>query len=221
VKLVVLLILVLLFPCVILAQDNLSQEDAQKLLRKIERVENLQTEFPEKPTFEYNFDMPPSDLTLPATIIKIILWGGIAVIVLLVVYNIFKNVRHRPKAEPDISDKTKNADADTAPIVARMQKAQIAADELASLGRFAEAMHTLLLQSLEELKRRINKPIASSLTSREILFSSDLPGSGYFAFSDIVLRVEKCYFGTHEPVEADYLACRESYEAFTAILRGN
>ena len=53
-----------------------------------------------------------------------------------------------------------------------------AADELAREGRYAEAMHVLLLRGLADIRARLDEPFANSLTSREILRSTRLPEQG-------------------------------------------
>jgi hypothetical protein len=102
---------------------------------------------------------------------------------------------------------------------ARMEVAQLQADELAQSGNFAEAMHVLLLQSLAELRRKLDVSFASSMTSREILGHVAISREGRSVFADIVRRVEISYFGTHHPGESDYAACRQSYESLAELLR--
>ncbi len=53
-----------------------------------------------------------------------------------------------------------------------------AADELAARGRFVEAMHVLLLHGLAHIRLRLDQQFSDSLTSREILSSTNLPGDG-------------------------------------------
>ena len=56
--------------------------------------------------------------------------------------------------------------------------AQIAADDLARQGRFVEAMHVLLLQGLDEMRKRLDLRFADSLTSREIMRRANVsPGA--------------------------------------------
>ena len=102
---------------------------------------------------------------------------------------------------------------------ARMEKTQTAADKLASCGNFAEAMHILLLRSVDELRRHLGVSIAASLTSREILHQFSLSSEGCSAFADIIDRVESSYFGTHQPGAGEYMACRSSFDALTGVLR--
>jgi hypothetical protein len=94
-----------------------------------------------------------------------------------------------------------------------------AADQLAQQGRFAEAIHALLLQGLSDVRKRLDLRFADSLTSREIVRRGGLPGGAQRALRDIVERVERAYFGTHPTGAEDYRACREHYEALRQALR--
>lgn len=87
-----------------------------------------------------------------------------------------------------------------------------AADRLAGDGRFAEALHMLLLDCIAQLRRlRFESLIVPSLTSREVVGRLDLPESSTKALTAIVSAVEVSHFGGREPDESDYRSCRESY----------
>lgn len=94
-----------------------------------------------------------------------------------------------------------------------------AADDLARQGRFSEAMHALLLQSLADVRRRLNEQFADSLTSREILRSTRLPERGREPLREIIARVERTYFGEYSVGASDYAACRERFGELERILQ--
>jgi hypothetical protein len=96
-----------------------------------------------------------------------------------------------------------------------------AADELAASGRFVEAMHMLLLSGLAHLRQRLDRQFSDSLTSREILRSTDLPEAARASLRDVVSRVELTYFGKQPAELADYTACRESFNALARSLYGS
>jgi len=96
-----------------------------------------------------------------------------------------------------------------------------AADELARQGRFVEAMHVLLLQALAELRERLDEPIADSLTSREILRRVPLSDRVRKSLRELVTRVEWTYFGDYPAAQADYLACRNSFNELAQAPRGD
>lgn len=93
-----------------------------------------------------------------------------------------------------------------------------AADGLAAQGRFAEAIHVLLLQALAVIRRRLDEPFADSMTSREILRSKHLPDDMRRPLREVVGRVEWSYFGEHPAARGDYAACRASFAALAHAL---
>jgi hypothetical protein len=94
-----------------------------------------------------------------------------------------------------------------------------AADELAAQGRFVEAMHVLLLQALAGIRRRLDQEFADSMTSREILRSTQVSDELRRPLRDVINRVEWTYFGGHSAVRDDYLACRLSFSALARALQ--
>lgn len=89
-----------------------------------------------------------------------------------------------------------------------------AADSLAAEGRHAEAVHLILLHSVEDIRKRKPRALKDSLTTREIAGLEALPDAGRPAFARIGGVVERSLFGT-APVDADDFAdCRRAYEAF-------
>ncbi len=95
-----------------------------------------------------------------------------------------------------------------------------AADDLARKGLFGEAMHALLLQSLADVRQRLDEQFADSLTSREILRSTKLPAQGREPLREIIARVERTYFGEYAAGPQDYMACRERFSELERALQG-
>lgn len=93
-----------------------------------------------------------------------------------------------------------------------------AADELATRGRFADAMHVLLLYGLQHIRERLGLQFSDSLTSREILKNKGLPGAARTSLRDVVARVELTYFGLQPAGAAEYAACRASFNALERAL---
>jgi hypothetical protein len=92
------------------------------------------------------------------------------------------------------------------------------ADDLARQGRFGEAMHALLLQSLADVRRRLDEQFADSLTSREILRSTKLPAEGREPLREIIARVERTYFGEYAAGPQDYMGCRDRFTELERVL---
>jgi hypothetical protein len=82
-------------------------------------------------------------------------------------------------------------------------------------------MHMLLLHGLAHIRSRLDQQFSDSLTSREILYSTNLPEAARASLRDVVTRVELTYFGRQSAGLADYTACRESFNTLTRSLYGS
>ena len=179
--------------------------DPEKAARDSIRALDLQTDLPHQRSTE------PIKLQLPQEVVWLLLACGAA----FVLYSMrdLLTFRRRPtddwgEAGPDGGTRS---DAN----------ALAAADEFARQGRFVEAMHTLLLQSLADIRRRLGIEFADSLTSREILRGTRLPPQGRASLRAIVAAVEWTYFGGYPAALADYNACRSSFEDLRQALASN
>jgi hypothetical protein len=95
------------------------------------------------------------------------------------------------------------------------------ADELARRGHFGEAIHVLLLRTLQELARRLPERLPASLTSREILARVRIPDDARGALAALVGAVEVSHFGGMAPDQSDFAHCRQHFQRFAeAYLRG-
>jgi len=92
------------------------------------------------------------------------------------------------------------------------------ADELAAAGRYAEAMHCVLLAAMASIGGQPQKS-ADSLTSWELLRASALAAPQLQLLRDLVMRVERAWFG-RLPVEVnDYRYVRGRFDEFASIAR--
>ena len=167
---------------------------------------DLQTDLPREP------DTPSWHPELPPEIFWLVLIGGLAALL----YSFWDELPiWRIGWRRDWSDGTGEAAAleGKAP-----EEVAAAADDLARQGRFPEAMHALLLQSLSDVRRRLDEQFADSLTSREILRSTRLPSQGREPLREIIARVERTYFGEYAAGPQDYLACRERFTELARAL---
>ncbi|MDR1920539.1 MAG: hypothetical protein LBS31_02180 [Candidatus Adiutrix sp.] len=191
---------------------------ARRALEASRRSLDLQTEFPadDLPDLEWlRFDWAPGGF-LDGFAEVLLCGAGLVVlaVVVMALRNSLGGVR-RPRRDEAAEKRAEPAAA----AAGRMDAAQLEADELARAGNFAQAMHILLLRSVNELRRRLDVAIAASLTSREILRGLSLGAEARAAFADIIGRVEISYFGAHEPGAEEYAACRRSFENLTLALR--
>lgn len=179
-----------------------AQQAADEAIRRLD----LQTEFPRgAEPFHWHLELPPETL-----------WIVIAIGLVVLLYA-FRDLVPiwRSRAGTWVQDETalgETTPGDQAVIVE-------AADELAARGRFVEAMHLLLLHGLAHIRLRLDLQFSNSLTSREILTSTNLPEAARASLRDVVSRVELTYFGRQPAGPADYTACRESFNALAYALQ--
>jgi hypothetical protein len=190
--------------------------DAQQAAADAIRQLDLQTELPHglEPAsdfFSCHFDLPPA--------VAMVLWTAIFCAAAFLAYLFLVHARGdlfaRWRRSPEDSGTAAGGHRPQDPA-----EVMTTADELARQGRFVEAMHTLLLQSLADMRQRLGERFADSLTSREILRSSRLPERGRASLREIIARVEWTYFGDHPADAADYHACREKFSELSLALHG-
>ncbi len=92
------------------------------------------------------------------------------------------------------------------------------ADALAAAGRFAEAVHALLLRTIQALGSHM--PVPRALTSREIEARAGLPDSARAAFGDLVEAVELTRFGGRSADADDYARCVACFDRIRSALGG-
>ena len=92
------------------------------------------------------------------------------------------------------------------------------AEQLASEGKYDQAVHVLLLRSLRVLAESQGLPV--SLTSREIVRDVTMPDDAREALAELVGEVETSLFGGRAVDAPSWARCRERYASFVAILRG-
>jgi hypothetical protein len=88
------------------------------------------------------------------------------------------------------------------------------ADAFAAEGRYADAVHHLLLRSVDDIALRRPRLVRPALTSRELALADTLPVAARDLFSRIAALVERSFFGGR-PVESDdWAAARQAYADF-------
>ena len=200
-----------------------SPQKTKESLLVSKRVLGLQTEllFREEKRIAPENEARPSFsfMRISPEMARYLLYASLIVIAIVIILNLRANLWSSSRSQQ--MERVMQQESAPNLVALRMEKAQVEADEMARQGNFAEAMHILLLQSVGELRRRLNVPIAVSLTSREILHgTAALTPDGRAILADIIGRVEISYFGTHLPDREEYQACRRSFDALVDILRG-
>ena len=184
-----------------------TERDVQSTAQEVIRRLDLQTEVTRQPE-PFRIKLPPE-----------VLWVIIAVALGAVLYSLRDMIPLLRTRGSESWAESEEAAAD----IARRDPTVVlaAADELAREGRYAEAMHVLLLRGLADIRARLDEPFADSLTSREILRSTRLPDQARDSLRDVVGRVEWTYFGEYPAGQEDYAACRVSFNALEQALHGS
>ena len=165
---------------------------------------DYQTALPKDPTPPRSFDLPLGPIEL---LLRILLWTALAVLVVLAVSWL---VRRLSGGVRDVEVPEAEGPAPVAIPIA-------SAEALAAEGHYAEAIHALLLETLQALSRAAR--LAPSLTSREIVESVPLPDRARAALEGLVLAVEVSRFGGAAAREEDYRACLARFHAFLETYR--
>lgn len=148
-------------------------------------------------------------------IMKLIFWAFLIFVVGTILWFILKEAirvqrSHAPKAK-------KERDA---PLPAYTPDANVAnallmdVDKLAAEGRFEDAVHTLLLRSIDDIKSANPRSVPRDLTSREISTLAILSELARNAFNTIGQRVERSFFGGRSLTKEDFEISREAYTEF-------
>lgn len=88
--------------------------------------------------------------------------------------------------------------------------------DLARAGRFAEAVHMALLESLLHLQRHDGLLLEPAMTSRELVAHSPLEGQRAVAFGALVSAVELSFFGGCAMGAQDYAAAAVQLDVVTS-----
>jgi hypothetical protein len=86
------------------------------------------------------------------------------------------------------------------------------ADREAGTGDWANAIHILLLTSIDLLRRRVGQEVPDAMTSRELVGEARLPAETREDFAALVAAAELCHFGGRPADRPLYDRCRGHYE---------
>lgn len=169
---------------------------------------------PKKPrsSFSRSFD---SFALVVGPIMKLIFWAFLIFVVGTILWFILKEAIRIQRGHVPKIKKSKDA-----PLPAYTPDASVAnallmdVDTLAAQGRFEEAVHTLLLRSIDDIKSANPRSVPRDLTSREISTLQILSELARNAFNIIGQRVERSYFGGRSLTKEDFDISREAYTEF-------
>ena len=153
-----------------------------------------------------------------AQLARFLLWTVLAVAAATLLVLIFMRLRHgewrlpwrRREAAEYVPPEQEEWVPEAAPVRSWLEEA----DALAARGRFAEAIHHLLLRSIEDIARRRPKLVRPALTSRELSASDGIPAAARELFAAIARLVERSLFGGREVGRSDWDQARTAYADF-------
>lgn len=150
-----------------------------------------------------------------SAVMRMIVYAVLAVAIVMIGIWLFRDLRRGSDGEKLEGEEMPQATVDEAVL----ERPVGDADELARAGRYADAIHTLLLRTLVELVRATKTRVPASLTSREILERVPLVPAAREALYQLVSTVELTYFGDDVPGQADYERCRHEFQKFAHAYR--
>ncbi len=154
-----------------------------------------------------------------SSLMSSLMWGMVIVIGVLIAFWIASELS-RYGGDAELAPTDEPADRMQAAAEAIIDRPLGDADELARRGMFAEAIHTLLLRTLQELVRSAAVRVAPATTSREILARVPLLADARSALAGLITAVEITHFGDAPANAADYERCRQQFAVFAQAFRG-
>jgi hypothetical protein len=149
-------------------------------------------------------------------ILSFLMWGVIAVaVVLLAFWLTTELVKYGGDDLELAADPTSPAPLDFAVVDRPLDDADVLANE----GRYSEAIHALLLRTLQELVRTSSVRVSPAHTSREILARVPLLTDSRDALSGLITAVELTFFGGDVASADDFARCRAQFQVFAAAFR--
>jgi hypothetical protein len=143
-------------------------------------------------------------------------WIVIALAAVAILWLIVDRVRHgrwwryRRRAVAAAEDEEDSWTPEAAPVRSWLREA----DALAADGRYAEAVHHLLLRSIDDIGRRRPRLVRPALTSRDIARADAIPLAARTIFADIAALVERSLFGGRPVAAGDWTQARMRYADF-------
>ena len=147
-------------------------------------------------------------------VLKWVFWGAVALAALTALFFLGRELWRLRRPIRIVRDKPADMRAEWRPTAEQARILLEDADRLAAEGRYAEAVHLLLLRSVQDIADKRPRLLRPGLTSREIGSLDALPPSARGAFTEIARVVELNRFGGRPVTAQDFARCRSDYERF-------
>jgi hypothetical protein len=150
---------------------------------------------------------------------KIVLYGVLGAVALLALWMLVVRLREgqwrwprwrRARVTVEAAAEEEAWTPGAAPARALLEEA----DALAAGGAYAEAVHLLLVRSVEDIARRRPRLVRPALTSRDLAGADAIPGPARGLFAGIARVVERSLFGGRPVGADDWSRARAAYADF-------
>lgn len=149
---------------------------------------------------------------------KIFLWAVLAVAAVTLAIALWRGLRegrwewpYRKRRPPRLAEPEEEA---WTPEAAPAREWLAEADALAAAGRYGEAIHHLLLRSVEDIAKRRPRLVRPALTSRELAAATGMPAAARDLFARIAALVERSLFGGRPVGLGEWDTARGAYADF-------
>lgn len=206
----------LMTPEPVQAQSLSDPAEVQESRDRVLGSGGYQTERPEPPEVEKRGE----PLRLPPWLVEAFLWTIAAILLVMVAVFLFNALQNRTGFKLKRNAKAPPSATLVETPLLNLEKAVVdrsleEADALAAQGRFAEAIHLLLLVAMDRLRRELGARIAPALTGREVLQRVPVPPAVIEPLTRMVSLSELKHFGGRDAAVADYDRCRQDFLHFS------
>ena len=154
-----------------------------------------------------------------APVLKYVFWGGLILGAALIAWFIARDVVRIRLEKRGTPTNLKTGPEPWRPSAQRAEALLSDADLLAEQGRFAEAVHLILVRSVDDFAGHRPGIVKPALTSRDLADLEAMPPQARSAFSQIAQVVERSLFGGREVDAQRFAACRQAYHDFALAER--
>ena len=154
-----------------------------------------------------------------APVLKFVFWGGLILGAVLIAWFIARDIVRIRLEKRGTPTNLRSGPETWRPSAQRAEALLSDADQLAEQGRFAEAVHLILMRSVDDFAGHRPGMVKPALTSRELAELDALPPQARSAFSQIAQVVERSLFGGREVDAQRFAECRAAYHNFALAER--
>lgn len=149
-----------------------------------------------------------------APLIEFLFWAGVAILVAMLLYYIVTEIMGVRFFKPKVKVTPTDTFPEWKPDAQAARDLLAAADALAQNGRYDEAVHLILLRSIEDIDRHRPLVVRPALTARDIAAIPALPDRARPAFGQIARAVERTLFAGLSIDSQEFRSCRDAYATF-------